>query len=314
MADIKIKIYVPEIANVLSMYDKIQVQRSELGAPYTDAKFITAAALTAPQLVGTLEGPFPGLQGTTLKLKVDGGVEQTVTFTAANPVSIENVVQEANDALTGVTASSSGGKLQLLGGVTGTVGTLEITGGTGLAILGFTTGQKDNGEDTHVSLQSGVDGYEYDDRSGAASFWYRTRYYHSVSTGYSAWSDWIQGSTGSAIASAELIVGKIKMADIDGSALVGAKVTLVNVYSPLSSDGYFIAGRSKELELDGSGQAESTLIKGSTIDLIINGTSVIRRILVPSTGTEFDLMDEDLVQDDPFQIAVPDLPSAVRRS
>jgi hypothetical protein len=35
---------------------------------------------------------------------------------------------------------------------------------------------------------------------------------------------------------------------------------------------------------------------------------------VPNTGTEFDLMDETLVLDDPFQIQVPDLPAAVRRS
>ena len=315
MADIKIKIFVPEIANVLSLYDKIQVQRSEAGSPYTDAKDITATASTAPELVGTLEGPFPGLQGTTFKIKVDQGAEQSITFVSANPISIGNVVDEINGGVTGLTASDNGeGKLKLVGTNTGTDGVLEITGGTSLAILGFSTGQKDNGEDPHVSLMAGVDSYEYDDRSGAASFWYRTRYYFSVNGGYSTWSDWIQGSTGTAIGSGNLIVGKIKLADVDGSALVGALVTIVNVFDPLSADNYFVAGRSKVLETDGSGMAESTLIMGSTVDVIIHGISMIRRILVPDTGTEFDLMDASLVQDDPFQIAVPDLPAAVRRS
>jgi hypothetical protein len=86
------------------------------------------------------------------------------------------------------------------------------------------------------------------------------------------------------------------------------------VYSPLSVDGYFIAGANRRIETDGTGYAESTFIKGSTVDVILEGTSVIRRILVPDTGTEFDLMDASLVQDDPFNIQVPDLPAAVRRS
>lgn len=315
MAVIKIKIFVPEIANVLTLFDKIQVQRSEAGTPYSDAKSITANTVAAPTLVSTNEGPFSSLQGTNLKIVVDGGSEQEVTFTAANPISLANVIAEFNTDITGATASDNGeGKLQIDGNQTGTVGTIELTGGTALAILGFTTGDKDNGEDLHISLLTGVDSYEYDDQSGAASYWYRTRFYNQTSGNFSSWSDWTQGSTGSVISASLLIVGKIKLAEIDGTSLVGQDVTLVNVFNPLSADGYFLAGRSKTITTDGSGYAEITLIRGSVLDLILEGTSMIRRIQVPSTGTEFDLMDENLVQDDPFQIQVPDLPAAVRRS
>jgi hypothetical protein len=316
MATIKIKFYVAEIANVLANpFDYVQIQRSEAGSPYSDAKFITADTAQEPVLTSTNEGPFAALQGKTLKLKVNGGNEQTVTFTAADPISMANVVSEITAQTTGLTASEDAdGKLQLEGNTAGTIGTLEITGGTGLTILGFTVGDKDNGEDQHVALQAGVNDYEYDDGSGEASYWYRFRYYYLAGQTFGGWSDWIQGTTGTAISAADLIIGKIKLADIDGTALVGAKITLVNVYNPLIADTYFIAGRSKQLETDGTGQAETTLIKGSTIDVIIEGTSFIRRILVPDTGTEFDLMDPTLVQDDPFQIQVPDLPAAVRRS
>jgi len=315
MAVIKIKIFVPEISNVLSLFDVIQVHRSELGSPYTDAKTITDITAQPPVLVGTEEGPFASLQGKTLKLKVDGGLEQTVTFTAADPISLTNVIAEFNSSITGAVASDDGsGKLQIDGLNAGTDGILEITGGTGLAILGFTTGQKDNGEDTHITLLAGVDAYEYDDQSGEASYWYRTRFLNTVSGNVSSWSDWTQGSTGAAISASLLTIGKIKLADIDGTAMVGAKVTLVNTFSPLIADAFFVAGRSKQIETDGSGQAEITLIKGSVIDVIIEGTSFIRRIQVPATGTEFDLMDAGLVLDDPFQIQVPDLPAAVRRS
>jgi hypothetical protein len=313
MAVIKIKIFVPEIANVLTQFDSIQVQRSELGSPYSDAKDITDNSPVAPVLVGTEEGPFT-LQGKDLKLKVNGGAEQSVTFTAADPISISNVISEISGAITGLTPSSDGGKLMLTGNTTGTAGTLEITGGTSLAELGFTLGDKDNGEDQHIVLSVGVDEYQYDDGSGAASFWYRTRFLNTTSNTYSSWSDWVQGTTGSAITASLLIVGKIKLADIDGTVMVGKRVTISNVWHPLIADGFFISGKSKQIETDGTGAAELTLIKGSRVDVIIEGTSFVRRIEVPDTGTEFDLMDPALQLDDPFQIQVPDLPSAVRRS
>lgn len=315
MATIKIKIFVAEIANVLTDFDHIQVQRSEAGSPYGDAKFITADSATKPSLVGTEEGPFASLQGTTLKVKVNGGAEQEVTFTAADPISLTNVIAEITAAITGLTPQDNGeGKLELEGNTAGTIGTLEITGGTSLSILGFTSGDKDNGEDANIALSAGVSEYEYDDGSGAASYWYRFRYYNETAETFSSWSDWIQGSTGSAIDAAYLIVGKIYLANIDGTAISGAKVTLVNVFSPLAADGYFLSGGRIELETDGTGYAETTLVKDSLIDVIIHGTSVIRRIQVPDTGTEFDLMDDSLVQDDPFNIQVPDLPAAVRRT
>jgi len=313
MAVVKVKIFVPEISNVLSLFDQIRVQRSEAGTPYSDVKFITDLAATAPELVGTVEGPYASLQAKGITLKVNGGAEQTVTFTSVNPIPLANVIGEFNGAITGATMSDDGtGKPKITGLTLGTAGVLEMIGGAALAILGFAVGAKDNGEDENIQLLPGVDEYVYDDQSGEASYWYRTQYFNSVSSVFSSWSDWIQGTTGAAISSANLIVGKIKMANIDGTALVGAKISIVNVFSPLSVEGYFIAGTSREIETDGVGQAEATFIMGSTVDIVLVGTSVIRRILVPSIGTEFDIMDPNLVQDDPFQIQVPDLPAAPR--
>lgn len=315
MAVIKIKIFVPEIANVLTLFDKIQVQRSAVGTPtFADAVFVTADAPTAPSLLATLEGPYPLLQGTNLKIKVDGGFEQTVTFTPVNPITLSNVITEFNTTITGATASDGGGVLLITGDNLGTDGTLELTGGSSLPILGLVSGAKSSGKDSHVALLAFVSNYEYDDQSGEASHWYRTRFYNQTSGTFSSWSDWTQGSTGAAVQSSYLIVGKIKLAELDGTALVGQKVTIVNIFNPLITDGYFIAGRHKVLETDGIGQAEVTLIMGSLVDVIVEGTSFIRRIQVPNVGTEFDLLDPLLVKDDAFGIQVPDLPAAVRRS
>lgn len=314
MATITIKVYVSEIDNVLLNFDRLQVQRSKLGTPYTDAAFITAESSEAPVLTGTEEGDFAGLNGKDLRVSVNGGAEQSVTFISADPISLTNALAEINASIVGLTADNDGtGKVELTGGLSGTGGTIEVTGGTAAAILGLSQVIV-HGKDQNIGLQAGVDEYTYADLSGEASYWYRIRYYNSTLGTYGGWSDWIQGTTGAALDASSLIMGRVYMSDIDGSALSGAFITLVNVYTPLIADGYFVAGRSKQIETDGTGMAETALVRGMILDVIVEGTSIIRRIEVPSVGAEFDLLDPDLVLDDPFQIQVPDLPSAVRRS
>jgi len=191
---------------------------------------------------------------------------------------------------------------------------LEIMSGTALADLGFTGGQKDNGEAAHIPLVALVDSYEFDDGSGLASYWYRTRFFQTSNGTFSGWSDWIQGQTSAAIDSANLIVAKVQLAELDGTALVDRVVLIKNVFEPNTSDGYGIFGKKIELVTDSIGKAETTLVKGSLVDVVFSGTSIIRRIRVPSTGTEFDLLDDSLVVDDQFNIQVPDLPYAPRRT
>jgi hypothetical protein len=315
MATIKLRFEVAELANVMSLYDQMQVQRSEIGPPsYTDQAFITNTTPTYPILTGT-EELFPALQNKTLKFTVNGGAEQTVTFTLPDPVDLSNVIAQINDQATGVTADDNGeGKLELTGNTAGTGGTLAITGGTSITILGFTSGQKDNGKDANIVLQVNQTVYQYDDQSGLSTNWYRSRYYNSISGVYSSWSDWIEGTTGSAISAGNLIQGQIKLAQLDGTALSGREIVIINIYNPLKVEGYGVFGDNLSKITDALGQASFMLVKGTVVDLIIKGTSIARRITVPASGTEFDLLDDSLVQDDAFGIQVPDLPSAPRYS
>ena len=317
MATIKLKIYVAELANVMLLYDSIWVQRSTTAPPTTTEVDLTADVAAPAVLIGSLEGPFT-LNGKTLVFKVNG-TELTVTFTSPNPVAIPDVVDEINTALTNAglaaTASNDGtGKLKLETDDDGTQYTLEIISGSALTDLGFSAGDKDNGEAEHITLVAGTTDYEFDDGSGLASYYYRTRFYNTTSGIFSGWSDWIQGTTGAAVDAADLIVGKVKLAGLDGTALASAKVVIVNVYDPVLKDGYGIFGGSVVLETDGTGYAETTLVKGSLVDVIFAGTSIVRRIRVPDSGTEFDLLDDSLVVYDRFEIVKPDLPYAPRRT
>jgi hypothetical protein len=195
MSIIKLTVNVAQIANVLTLFDKIQVQRSKLGDPYTDATFITATAATSPIMTGTETAPYSFLQGTTLGLQINGGDTQTVTFIAANPISLASVISTFNGTVSGATASDDGyGKLKLTGTNTGTDGTILIVGGTSLSILGFSTDQIAHGQDAHISLASGTSAYQYDDSSGAVTYYYRTRYFNSTSEVFSSWSSWELGT------------------------------------------------------------------------------------------------------------------------
>jgi hypothetical protein len=238
-----------------------------------------------------------------------------IPFTSPDPISIQTVVDAINKAVPGLVTSDDGsGLLNLITVQKGTKASIEITNGTANTPLGFATNENASGQDEHIQLMRGVSTYSYEDRFGLAANYYRTRYISTLSGNFSDWSDWIPGISGSGVQSANLILGTIKLAGIDGAALVGAKVTVVNVYNPAVMDGYFIAGRSKTVSTDGVGQAQVTLVRGSIIDVILEGTTVIRRITVPSVGVSFDLLDPSLQTDDAFGIQVPDLPAAPRSS
>jgi hypothetical protein len=312
MAIIKLKVDVTDLTNVLSLFDVIRVYRSEVdeAGPYA---LTTADTASAAFLLGTESAPFT-LNGLTLKFKIDGGSEQEVTFATANPVYIDSVVDEVNDQTTGVTASASGSQLLLTSDTTGTSSLLEITGGTGLTELGFTVGVV-NGLDQHITLALGQTRYEYDDQSGDASYWYKTQYYNTGSGGISTLSTAVQGSVGSVLTASSLITGQIRLANISGQPYADKDVVFHHVMvPPLVVETYGILGGTVEATTNSAGYAEVTLVKGAIVDVVVVDTGIIRRIAVPTTGTEFDVLGAVAAADDLFQLQVPTIPAAVRRS
>lgn len=314
MAVIKLRIFVPNLTNVMGLFDKIQVERSEagVGGPYTE---ITGAAATAATLLGSQSAPFT-LNGKTLLLKADGGVEQTITFVSADPINVDDTVDFINANLTGAVATEEVGAVRITSSTLGTSSLLEITGGTALADLGFTSGDADNGEDPRITLQAGVDEYEYDDQSGDPGNYYRTRFYNSSTAAVSSYSDPVLGEVGTIISVSYLILAKVDLANMDGTPIDDRRVSFYNVYVPsgLIVDDIGVVGRAIDIFTNQAGHAETMLIKGATMNVSISGTAIMRRITVPTTGTEFNVLSEIAAADDIFQIQTPDIPAAVRRS
>jgi hypothetical protein len=315
MAIIRIQVYVADVPGTLRLFDHIEVQRSNVGPPsFSDAVSITAPSAVAATLTGTVEQPYVGLYGTSLKLAINQGTEITVPFTDPDPVSIQSVIKAITAAIPGLVVEDVLNTIKMTTVKKGTVSALQITNGTSNAALGLTTGQIDTGEDEHVQLLRGVAVYGYSDQGGLVTSYYRTRFINKVSGNASTWSDWVAGASTFAVDESHIITGTVKLAGVDGTPLVGAKVTVVNVYSPVIQDGFFIAGRSRTVVTDVSGMAQLSLVMGSVLDVVLEGTSIVRRIQVPNTGATFDLLDPALQTDDQFGIRVPDLPAAVRSS
>jgi len=82
--------------------------------------------------------------GQTLLVKVDGGSEQTATFNTGDFADIDNataaeIAAVINTDITGATAEDAGGKVWIETDTEGTGGSIQVTGGTANAAIGFGT-------------------------------------------------------------------------------------------------------------------------------------------------------------------------------
>lgn len=82
---------------------------------------------------------FPGVTGSqTLIVVIDGGAPVTVSFTGSPPGSLANILANINSAL-GITATAfdADGTVAIQTSTVGSLGSVEITGGTAAAAIGF---------------------------------------------------------------------------------------------------------------------------------------------------------------------------------
>jgi hypothetical protein len=126
----------------------------------------------------------------TIKLKVDGGSEQTITF-AATDNSLEEIVDRCNATLAGAVASADNNQLKFTSDTAGAGSSIEITGGTIYAALGHSLGTT-AGEYVTFRFVFAIDGdvvHEYQPSAGdEINYAARTaNVYHLTGTKTLAW-------------------------------------------------------------------------------------------------------------------------------
>ncbi|MHA2334287.1 MAG: hypothetical protein ACXAEU_19825 [Candidatus Hodarchaeales archaeon] len=163
---------------------------------------ITADGAQSAEIVGTEVGPF-SVNGKTIDFQVDGGATQSVTISAPNPSSTDAIVSFLNGELSDAVAANDSEYLKLSSVDTGTDSSIEIIDGTSLTDLGFTIGDSDIGEDDRITLVADTENYVYDDLNGDEDYYYKVRYYNSISGAYSTFGDPIKGDIGSIVSSTD---------------------------------------------------------------------------------------------------------------
>lgn len=308
------RILVPNLEEVLPLFDVIRIQRSTagVGGPYTA---LTAAARTSATLLGSQVGPF-AVNNLTFQFRRDGGTTFQVVFTGA-ALSVDSVVEQINEALNlpEPFAIEESGRVRLRSALEGTRSRIEIVGGTALTELGFTAATVAIGLDPHVPLQAGIDRYTYTDADGLPAYYYRYSLLNSSTGASDTLSDPIPGGSTVAVDAARLSLCVVDLVDQAGRPLANQEISFFMEDVPLAVDGFQVGlGRVQvNMRTNVNGHAELALIRGSSLRVVFVGTSLIRSIVVPDEDT-FDLLA--LVSDaaDPFSVVTPNLPSAIRRT
>jgi hypothetical protein len=113
--------------------------------------------------------------------------------------------------------------------------------------------------------------------------------------------------------STDLITGTCHLVDLKGNALPNQQIHIFNLFEPSIRSTYAVFGMDEYFKTDADGYAEISLVRGSLVEVAWVGTPVRRRVRVPVTGSEFDLLDASLA-DDNFGIHQPAIRLLERRS
>jgi hypothetical protein len=303
VVEIDILVDPEDIVSVYSLYDKIQVWRSVTGTggPFTE---ITAAVDSPAVLSGTIAGPW-NLSGQTLTLNLNAAAPVNVTFTGTNPLVLPDVINQINTVVASL-ASESGvdtNKLKLTSIITGTGSSIQVSGSAAVT-LGLSTTEV-NGQYARLIIAPTTLEYTFRDFDGLAIYWYKTRFYNSITNAVSEFSEASLGNQETVISSNFLSVAAAYLSDASGAPIVNRRVTFVPV---LTNNFYGLAGASYHVlsgvdrivaSTNALGYVETFLVRGTRVKVFIEGYPVAREFIVPN-GDVFDFMAIPSIEPDMF--------------
>ncbi len=312
MSIIDFEVHVDNPANVLAIFDRIQIWRatSEEGT-YTD---ITANDPAAAVLDGTVTGPWD-LDGLSLTVVLNMAAAQVITFDG-DELSLQDVLEQINNVFTdfALEVPTDTDCVRLISSVLGTQSSI-IVSGSAASVLGLPT-SKVNGKGARLLLSASTEEYTFRDFDGDISFWYKARYYNSVTGAVSAFSTAQPGGAGTGLSSDLKVTGSLALVAIDGSPIVGRRIIFVPIGTQLIEDSGSNFGILPSVDrviatTDANGVASLSLVKGQRLKVFLEGTTFQREFVVPDD--DFDILEVASAEPDPFSIVVAP-PSPIRVS
>lgn len=305
---VQISILIANAASLVALgHTRIEIWRStDDGNSYEE---VTASVAKAAELRSTAASTLFRMGGKTLKLKVNGGSEVSVSFSSVLPYwTPTQVANRINEVVPGL-ASVVGSSVLLTSPTTGRSSVLEVTY-CDASDLGWSSGDVARGLDARLVLASGTTSYQYSDVAGATSDRYKWRFSADGSEPTSEFSSYVPGATPPVAGS--LSVCSATFLGADGRP-VRRKVIVGTLDTPQSIGGYLI-GNDQPLvfEADANGFVQFTLVQGAKVRIAIEGTSFVRELTVPAASS-FDLLTEMAAAADPYTVqSAPE--SMIRRS
>jgi hypothetical protein len=94
------------------------------------------------------------------------------------------------------------------------------------------------------------------------------------------------------------------------------QVRVFNRAGLFEKSGALVSGNQLTALTDASGVASFSLVRGMTVEVAIDGTSLVRQITVPEDPAEgvFNLLDPAIGPDDYFRVKHPDIQYAYKRT
>jgi hypothetical protein len=327
--DLLLELFVDSAAWV-GFFDSLEVWRSRTTAqgPFDplmgDGWQVAALPRGAPPPPAVpLTGPLVTIVGTELELLVNEETALTVTFTGTDPLTyaqvVAQIISQGESLINAYVAVAQSSLIVLTTVQAGALASLRVTGGDAAAILGFSTTDPSNiafGFDARIALKPGVAAYQYVDHSGSPDFFYKTRFFNSVSRTTSAFSPAFSGATVSSLQPANLVRGTVDLVDAGGVALTNRAVLLYPKFSGARVEGKTLVDGGAEVLTDVNGHAEFVLVRGQPFTVAIAGTDIARDFTTPTDPTvdTFDMLDPAISANDVFNVQEPNLDYATRRS
>lgn len=293
---IELEVKVPNIDNIMLLYDRIQVWRSSDNTTFVE---ITDVDDTPAILNGNITGPNWNLNGKSLVVFLNGADPITITFTKSDPYDLQTILNDINKVVKIASQiPTNTNLLRLTSNIVGLESSLQVSGNA-TTVLGLST-SKVNGKTHRPILTKPTWHYFFHDLSGdGPNSYYKTRFYNSITYTYSSFSVSVRGTPLQVINPSSLIKGSITLTDNLGFPIVDRKVTIVPI-QPFLVDGVLLPETEIVKKTDQTGKAEFQLPKNLTVRVFIDGTLVNR--LINSGTSDFDLMTSPSIGYDAFNI------------
>lgn len=304
-------------------FNRLQFFRSKTG-PSGPFEEITGSTWLAPRIPTSAGGaptvPVTGalvnVVGKTLDITINDD-ELIVTFTGSDPLTL-------SQAATQIAAQSSGrlssyvdstGQLVIESAQAGLSSQLKLTETEGSIILKLPV-EDVTGRDARPNLVSGQTVYELVDYFGSREYYYRTRFFSSLTGAQGEPSVSSTPKNANGVSAGNIIVGYVELAQQSGSVWTGAEVHIYAEGGGPLVDGKLVGGATVRKLTDDSGRVEFQVVRGQRLTVVVQGTIHVRTVTVPTDPSiqTFNFFDPSIADDDVFKVSVPDIITAERRT